>query len=83
MSVSINGKAWCTSFSNCAMVVFTFDACPFCFLFSILVNRVRSIVLLAGGVSVFCVQDLVLCSSGILFIIVLCLFFSVFTFGYF
>ena len=55
MSVSMTAKAWLTSFYRCDMVVSTFDACPFLFLFSILVNRVRAIVLLAGGVSVLCV----------------------------
>ena len=35
----------------------------------------RALVLLAGGVSVFCVQYLVLCAGAVMFIVGLCLFF--------
>ena len=75
MSMSMTAKDWWTSFSSCAMVVSTFDDCPLCFLFSILVNCVCTIVLIAGDVSVFCVQDLVLFASSVVFVIGLCLFF--------
>ena len=75
MSMSTNAKTWWTLFSSCAMVVSTFDNCPLCFLFSILVNRVRALVLLADGVSVFYVQYIVLYAGAVLFIVCLCLFF--------
>ena len=51
----------------------TFDTCSLCVLFSILVNRVRVLVLLAGVVSAVCVQDLVLCAGSVVLIIGLCL----------
>ena len=72
MSVSMTAKAWWTSFSNCAMVVSTFDACPLCVLFSILVNLVRDLVLLTGGVSTACVQDIVLCAGAVVLNVDLC-----------
>ena len=75
MSVSMTANACWASFSNFAMVVSNFYACPFCFLFSILVNRVRSLVLLAGCVSVFCVRDHVLCAGAVVLIIGICLLF--------
>ena len=59
------------------MVVSTFDAWLFCFLFYILVNCVSALVLLAGGISVFCIRYLVLCTGAVVFFIGLCLFFHV------
>ena len=76
MSVSMTDNACWTSFSNFAMVVSNFYACPCCFLFSNLVNRVRALVLLDGCVSVFCVKDLVLCAGAVVLIIGICFFFS-------
>ena len=75
VSVSITAKAWWASFSSCAMVFSTFDACPLCCFFSSLVNCVRDLVLLAGGVLVVCVRYLVLCAGDVVFIVGLCLFF--------
>ena len=75
MSVSMTANACWTSFSNFAMVVSNFYACPCCFLFSNLVNRVRALVLLDGCVSVFCVKDLVLCAGAVVLIIGICFFF--------
>ena len=57
------------------MVLSTFYACPFCFLFNVIVICVRALVLLDGGVLAFCVCDILLCAGAIVFIIVLCLFF--------
>ena len=71
----VTDNDWWMLFSNCAMVVSTFDSCPFCFLFSILSIRVRALALLAGDVLAFCVQDLVLFAGAVVFIIGLCLFF--------
>ena len=71
----MTSKDWWKSFSSCDMVVSTFDACPLCFLFFVLVNRVRALVLLSGGVSVFCVRDCVLCAGAVVFIVGLCLFY--------
>ena len=82
MSVSMTANACWASFSNFAMVVSNFYACPCCFLFSNLVNCVRALVLFAGSVLVFCVWDLVLYAGAVVFIVGLCLFFSVFIFGY-
>ena len=52
MFVSMTDNAWWTLFYNCAMIDSTFDACPFCFVFSILVNSVNALVLFAGCVLV-------------------------------
>ena len=57
------------------MVVSTFDACPLCVLFSILVDQVHALVLIAGGVSVLCVRDIVLCTGAVVLIVGLCLLF--------
>ena len=75
MSVSITSNDWWKLFFNWAIVVSTFDACTFCFLFAIIVICVRDIVLLYGGVLDFCVLVLVLCAGAVVFIIGLCLFF--------
>ena len=61
--MSMTANDWWTPFYNWAMVVYTFVACPVCFLFSILVIHMCALVLLDGGVLEFCVQDLVLCAG--------------------
>ena len=79
MYSSITANALWKSLSNCAMwfvircmclLVFasTDDARPVSFLFSILVKLMFALVLMDGGVSVFCVLDLVLCSGAVLLI---------------
>ena len=73
--MSMGANSWWASFFNCDMVVSTLDACPFFLLFSIIVTRVRVLVLLADGVSAFWVRDLVLFSGDVVFIIGVCLFF--------
>ena len=70
----MTAKSWWMSFSSCAMVVSTVDACPFCVLFSNLANWVHAIILLAGGVSADCVCDLVLCAGAVVWNVVLCFF---------
>ena len=75
MSVSITNKYWWTQFYSCAMVVSTVDACPLHVLFYILVNRVRDLVLLTGGVLAVCVRDLVLCAGAVVLNVDLCLLF--------
>ena len=51
----MTAKYWWTSFSSCAMVVSTFDDCLLHVLFSILVNQLRALVMLAVGVLAVCV----------------------------
>ena len=65
-------KACWKSFSSCAMVVSTFYAWPLCVLFSILVNLLRALVLLAGGVAAICVRDIVLCAGAVVLNVYLC-----------
>ena len=59
------------------MVVSTADTFPVCFLFAIIIIRVRALVLLDGGVSDCCVLDLVLCSGAVVLITCLCIFFLI------
>ena len=75
MSVSMTAKAWWPLFSSCDMVVSGVDACHLRVLFSILVNLVRDLVLISGGVSAVCVRDLVLCAGDVVLNISLCLLF--------
>ena len=70
----MTAKYWWMLFSIFAMVVSTVDACPFCVLFFNLANWVRDLVLLAGGVSAPCVQDIVLCAGAVVWNVVLCFF---------
>ena len=57
------------------MVVSTFDACPLCVLFSVLVNRVRALILIADGVAAVCVRDILLCTGDVVLNVDLCLLF--------
>ena len=75
MSESMTANAWWMSFSNWAMVVSTVDARPIRLLFTIIIMRVRDLVLLDGGVLALCVLDLVLCAGDVLLIVGLCIFF--------
>ena len=73
----MTANAWWTSFYNWTMVVYTVDTSPFCFLFTTLFMHVRALVILDGGVSAFCVLDLVLCAGAAVVFIGLCIFFRI------
>ena len=75
MYASMTANTWWTSFSNCGIVVSTDDARLVCFLFAIIVIRVRTLVLMDGVVSACCVLDLVLCAGAVVLITCLCIFF--------
>ena len=80
MSASMTANDWRTLFYNCAMwlvshimcllvVAYTTDACLFRLLFAIIVDCVRALILLDGGVLVRCVLDLVLCAGAVVLIV--------------
>ena len=73
----MTAKTWWKLFSNWAMVVYTVDARPVCFLFLILVMRVHALVLLYGDVLALCVLDLVLCAGAVVLIVCLCTLFLI------
>ena len=77
MSASATANAWWTLFYNCVMVVSTADARPVCFLFDIIVIRVRDLVLLDGGVLARCVLYPLLCTGAVVLITCLCIFFLI------
>ena len=79
VSVSMTAKAWWTSFSSWAIVASTVDSCPVFVLFSNIVNWVCDIVLIDGGASAVCVRDLVLCAGAVVWNLVLCFWFCVYS----